>query len=79
MWGENMQNRLVQAVDASRMIENDLHYLRSILGHLQEMRGLLDGPSLGGEILADNIDWLDCYITRLSILSAANRGVCSLG
>jgi hypothetical protein len=47
------------------MNENDLYYLRSILRHLQEVRSLLiEGPSLGGEVLADNIDWLDCFIDK---------------
>ena len=49
------------------MSEHDLYYLRSILGHLREFRSLiLEGPTLGGEILADNIDWLDCFIDRES-------------
>jgi hypothetical protein len=44
--------------------ESDLHYLRSILGHLQEVHTVVEGLSLGGEALADNIDWLDCFIAR---------------
>jgi hypothetical protein len=44
--------------------ESDLHYLRSILGHLQEVRTVVEGLSLGGEALADNIDWLDCFIDK---------------
>jgi|SRR5215471_791742 len=45
-------------------MSNELHYLRSILGNLREVQAavITDGPSLGGEVLADNIDWLDCYI-----------------
>ena len=45
-------------------MSNELHYLRSILGNLREVQAAIitDGPSLGGEVLADNIDWLDCYI-----------------
>lgn len=47
------------------MNENDLHYLKSILRHLREVRSSLEfGPTLGGEILADNIDWLDCFIDK---------------
>lgn len=47
--------------------ENDLHYLKSILGIMREIRSAIDdGPSLGGEILAGNIDWLDCFIDRAS-------------
>jgi hypothetical protein len=47
--------------------ESDLHYLRSILGQLREVRSAIttNGPSLGGEVLADNIDWLDCFIDRI--------------
>jgi|SRR6266436_2063691 len=45
------------------MSENDLFYLRSILGQLREFQSvILKGPPLGGEVLADNIDWLDCFI-----------------
>lgn len=45
--------------------DDDLHYLRSILYLLRSLRQLVDGASLSGEVLADNIDWLDCYIDRL--------------
>lgn len=45
--------------------ENDLHYLRSCLGHLREFSSLIEvGPSIGSEVLADNIDWLDCFIDQ---------------
>ena len=47
------------------MSPNDLHYLRSILDHLREVRSSIKyGPTLGGEVLADNIDWLDCFIDK---------------
>jgi hypothetical protein len=47
------------------MTEHDLHYLRSILGQLRELRASIEyGPTLGGEVLADNIDWLDCFIDK---------------
>lgn len=49
------------------LFDNDLHYLRSILQHLREMRTALADEaafSLGGEALADNIDWLDCLIDK---------------
>lgn len=49
------------------MNDNDLHYLRSILGNLREFRSVIDDipqPSIGGEVLADNIDWLDCFIDK---------------
>jgi hypothetical protein len=46
--------------------EDDLHYLRSILGNLRAVRNVVGGLSLGGEVLADNIDWLDCFIDKHS-------------
>jgi len=48
------------------MNEDDLYYLRSILGNLREFRSMCDGEGsmLGHEVLADNIDWLDCFIER---------------
>jgi len=50
------------------MTERDLYYLRSILGHLREVRASInrhaEGPTIGGEVLADNIDWLDCFIEK---------------
>lgn len=47
------------------LTDNDLYYLRSILGHLREVQSAMaDGLSLGGEMLADNIDWLDCFIEK---------------
>ena len=46
------------------LTDNDLFYLRSILRHLREVRRIVEGASLGGEVLADNIDWLDCFIDR---------------
>jgi hypothetical protein len=48
------------------MKENDLYYLRSILRQLQEIRGAAKEHSLGLEALADNIDWLDCFIESQS-------------
>lgn len=46
------------------MNDGDLHYLKSILRHLRQFRSLVSGPSLGAEALADNIDWLDCFICK---------------
>ena len=48
---------------------NDLYYLRAINRRLAEFQEALDGIealSIGGEALADERDWLDCYIDRLS-------------
>jgi hypothetical protein len=44
--------------------ENDLYYMRAILGHLRELRKIAGGLNLGSEALADEIDWLDCYIDK---------------
>jgi hypothetical protein len=46
------------------MTAQDLHYLRSILRHLREVQAFIaeDGPSAGSKALADNIDWLNCFI-----------------
>lgn len=50
------------------LTDNDLYYLRSILGQLREVRKVVlresEGASLVGEVLADNIDWLDCFIDK---------------
>lgn len=52
--------------DVERAREREQYYLRSILRNLQELRDLAADaspwPSLGGEVLADNIDFLDCFI-----------------
>lgn len=55
---------------ATTLSDADLYYLRSILNTLQEMRDatVMDtvnyGWSLGDEALADNTDWLDCFIEK---------------
>lgn len=47
------------------MNDGDLYYLRSILGHLREVQSARAyGPSIQGEVLADNINWLDCFIDK---------------
>lgn len=44
------------------------HMLASILGQLVQLRDAValsrHRASLGGEVLADNIDWLDCFISK---------------
>jgi hypothetical protein len=49
---------------------NDIYYLRSIQTQLEgvliDFRKRSYGPTLGGEILADNLDWLDCFIEKHS-------------
>lgn len=46
-----------------RFTEHELYYLRSIYGNLSALRAMIDdGPSLGGEVLSDNMDWLDGFI-----------------
>ena len=51
-----------------KLKDNDLYYLRSILGNLREVRAYIGqfdrGPAIGSEVLADNIDWLDCFIEK---------------
>ena len=47
------------------MSDNDLYYLRAIRRRLLEFRSVIPDdvfPSLGSEALADEIDWLDCFI-----------------
>jgi hemerythrin-like domain-containing protein len=47
------------------MTDIDFHYLRSILDQLRELQSSLEyGPTLGGEVLADNINWLDYFIDK---------------
>lgn len=50
------------------MSEQDLYYLKSILSQLRELRKFVSSQEqvamLGGEVLADNIDWLDCFIDK---------------
>ena len=52
----------------------NIYYLKSCLRNLKELQEFMDGifpedsgayPTIGSEILADNIDWLDCYIEKL--------------
>ena len=51
-----------------RLTEQEIYYLRSILRNLEQFKGLVDeqtsilGPSIGSEVLADNINWLDCFV-----------------
>lgn len=50
-----------------RLTESDLYYLKSILRQLQEYKSLINTseifqPSIGTEVLADNCNWLDCFI-----------------
>ena len=58
--------RLRADPDPGQRIWDDLYYLRSILRMLRDVRTARwhIEPSLKGEVLADNIDWLDCYIDR---------------
>lgn len=48
------------------MNDGDLYYLKSILGHLREFKSIVapERSSLGIEALADNINWLDCFIDK---------------
>jgi hypothetical protein len=42
-----------------------LYYLEAALRRLRQLSELADGPSLGSMALADEIDWLDCYIDEI--------------
>jgi hypothetical protein len=51
------------------MDDGDLRYLRSILRSLREMRKVLapldsSNAWLGSQALADNIEWLGCFIAE---------------
>lgn len=49
------------------LTDNDLYYLRTIGRRLVEYRkslGDVDGLSLGILALADEIEWLDCFIDQ---------------
>jgi hypothetical protein len=51
-----------------------VYYLKSILGNLQKFRRLaVTEPSIGGEVLADNINWLDCHIAALTAAAEVGR------
>lgn len=50
----------------SEPVEKQIYYLESILRQLRQVKGDIDYfPSVGGEALYDNIDWLDCHIDAL--------------
>lgn len=45
--------------------ELDSHYLNSILNQLKELDSVLHGTqkfTMQGQVLYDNIDWLECFI-----------------
>lgn len=49
------------------LTDNDLYYLSSIKRQLRQVQEALADTgrfSLGGEALADNLDWLDCFIDK---------------
>jgi hypothetical protein len=47
------------------MNEDDLCYLRSILGQLRQFDGIINhDPSISGEIFVDNINWLVDFIDK---------------
>ena len=46
-------------------MSDELYYLEAILRRLREVKEALADTaafSLGGQAIADEIDWLDCYI-----------------
>lgn len=61
--------------DRLRLTPNDLYYLRAIDRRLRELADALEGINgltIGGEALADERDWLDCFIARADL--AKNEG-----
>ncbi len=53
-----------------------VHKLRSVERQLREFAQLVSdtqewGPTLGGEILADNLDWLDCHLDAVERSASA--------
>lgn len=50
-----------------------IYYLESIARNLKEFSDVCSDiptfPSIGSEVLADNRDWLDCYIAELRAAS----------
>lgn len=52
-------------VKIDALSEQDLYYLKSIRRQLEEVHKTMEsGPTLGGEVLANNCDWLDCFIDK---------------
>ena len=62
---------------AKDVTDDELYYLRSIKRQLGELQSLTDdvmadfGPSIGSEVLADNLNWLDCFIDEHERKNAA--------
>lgn len=46
------------------LTDQDIYYLRSIYRQLRQVMLSSDDLSLGGEVLADNVNWLDCFIEK---------------
>lgn len=62
---------------ARDVTDQELYYLRSIYRSLEEMRDLSAdvmadyGPSIGSEVLFDNMNFLDCFIDEHERKNAA--------
>jgi hypothetical protein len=68
----NSINRSIGHVDVRRIgdiVTTDYtDHLRSVLTRLRAASDEVDGqrgPSLAGEIYADNCDWLDCFVDMM--------------
>jgi hypothetical protein len=68
----NSINRSVGDVEVGRIGDvvtpGYVDHLRSVLPRLRGASDEIDGmrgPSLAGEIVADNCDWLDCFIDMM--------------
>jgi len=54
-----------------------IYYLESISRNLEEYASVIDDipmPSIGSGALADNRDWLSCYIDKLKSVMKDDRG-----
>jgi hypothetical protein len=56
---------IAKAVATTSISAQDIYYLKSIYRQLRGFKQELERVSLGGEVLADNVDWLDCFIDRI--------------
>lgn len=59
---------------ASFSLEKQIYYLQSIYLQYRQLATGLEGHSLGGEVLADNLDWLDCFIDHLKVKGEPSAG-----
>jgi len=68
--------RALPVKEGWRPSKDELYYLKSILRQLNQLRNTLpeSAPWIGIGALADNMDWLDCFIAKHSKSETANEG-----